>query len=425
MADHDRMRIAALRSPGVSSLRRPVVPADAGTAGTGAIDPATAQFDLRYARTGPQDRTPVVVIPGGPGLASVLPYHGLRTRASRLGLDVIMVEHRGVGLSRRDLDGDDLPPEALTVAAVVDDLDAVLAAEGVRQAVVIGSSYGTYVAQAFAAAHPERVAALLVESPVLSTDARADVPGYQRALLYDGEIGDSTTRALAAQVRELADAGDLDALALGGAVRIVYEFAGPRVLQRFLDQLRSGRATRTWKLLTSTSSTEIDQVLPFRMEFDLVARIAFRELGYGEGGDGRIFDSTHSFRELGTRHPPFAGESFDLPSALPDFDFPVLAVVGERDLRTPLPIAERVADFAPQGRLVVLADHGHSALDTHVEPLLSAASVLAGGGAPDEAAAAASLASTGRRRGGPSRHLGRIISVLLRIDRVLPRSRRR
>ncbi len=31
-------------------------------------------FDLAYVRSGPRGATPVVVIPGGPGLASVLPY---------------------------------------------------------------------------------------------------------------------------------------------------------------------------------------------------------------------------------------------------------------------------------------------------------------------------------------------------------------
>lgn len=438
MADDDRMRQAALSSPGVSSLRRPIIPADAdaGTADAGSSDAhAPAEFDLHYVRTGPRGTTPVVVIPGGPGLASVLPYRGFRKRAIERGLDVIMVEHRGVGLSRCDRSRRDLPPESLTVAAVVDDLDAVLEAESVCEAVIVGSSYGTYLAQAFAAAHPSRVAALLVESPMLSTDARSDVSGYQRALLYDGAtqedktVGDSTTRALAAQVRGLVAAGDHDELALGDAVRIVYEFAGPAVLRRFLEQLERGRAPRTWGLLTKASSTEITQRMPYRMEFDLVAEIAFRELGYAEGpDDGRIFDSGHAFRELGEQYSPYAGESYDLASALPGSGFPVLAMVGERDLRTPRPVAERIAELAPRGRLVVLPEHGHSALDTHVEPLLAAAATMAewsrSADDVESAATAALKAAEGRRRGGPSRHLGLLLSVLLWIDRMVPRLRR-
>lgn len=410
------MRQTALSSTGVGCIRRPQE-----------VDQAS--FDLHYVRTGPRGGTPIVVIPGGPGLASVVPYRAFRKRAAGRGLDVIMVEHRGVGLSRRDLNGEDLPPESLTLAGVVDDLDAVLEAEGVREAVIVGSSYGTYVAQAFASTYPSRVAALLVESPMLSTDARSEVSEYQRALLYRGEMGDSATRALSDRVRSLVTAEGHDELALGNAVRIIYEFAGPTVVRRFLDQLQAGRAQRTWNLLARSSSDELTQTLPYVMEVDLVAEIAFRELAYGAGpDDGTIFDSGHAFRALGVRYSPYAGEGYDLPSALTGFDFPVLSMVGERDLRTPRPVAERIAELAPLGGLVVLPDHGHSALDTHVEPLLAAAAALAerprSGDVVDGAVAAALRAAGGRRRGGPSRHLGLIVSVLLRIDRILPRRRR-
>ena len=53
---------------------------------------------------------PLVFIPGGPGAASIALYRGgLRKRAVAAGVDVIMVEHRGVGLSRHDDQGADLP----------------------------------------------------------------------------------------------------------------------------------------------------------------------------------------------------------------------------------------------------------------------------------------------------------------------------
>jgi proline iminopeptidase len=45
-------------------------------------------------RTGRKSAHPLVVIPGGPGTASVALYR-LRRRAAGEGLDVIMVEHRG------------------------------------------------------------------------------------------------------------------------------------------------------------------------------------------------------------------------------------------------------------------------------------------------------------------------------------------
>lgn len=439
-SDHDRMRRNALSSPGIRTVRRGGDPVRRGGAavrrgGAAGDDGAAAPaFDLHYVRTGPRGGTPVVVIPGGPGLASVLPYRGFRKRAAAGGLDVIMVEHRGVGLSRRDGEGGDLPPEALTIASVVDDLDAVLATEHVAEAVIVGSSYGSYVAQAFAATHPERVAAVIVESPMLSANDRTEVAEYQNALLYrdsgaTADPGDATTRSLAGQVRSLAAAGDMDSLALGNAVRIVYEFAGPTVLRRFLDQLARGRASRTWRLLTKSSSAEISQIAPYWMEFDLVAEIAFRELGYGEGEARGIFDPARAFEELATGYSSYVGESFDLAAALPGHDFPVLVMVGDRDLRTPMPIAQRIADLASRGRLVVIPAHGHSALDTHVEPLLAAVAALAdreGGECTAERAATDALEASGRRRrGGPSRYLGRILSILLRIDQFAPRPRKR
>lgn len=99
-------------------------------------------FDLRYVRSGPRTSTPALIIPGGPGLASVLPYRGLRRRAAAGGLDVLMVEHRGVGRSRRDEAGHVLPPAAMRITAVLDDFAAVLDAESVDRAYVVGSSYG-------------------------------------------------------------------------------------------------------------------------------------------------------------------------------------------------------------------------------------------------------------------------------------------
>lgn len=76
-------KLAAL--PGVRPVRRPVTP------------DGTAEFDLYYVRTGRKSKHPLVVVPGGPGAASIALYRGLRRRAAAEGLDVIMVEHRGWG----------------------------------------------------------------------------------------------------------------------------------------------------------------------------------------------------------------------------------------------------------------------------------------------------------------------------------------
>ena len=165
-----------------------------------ATDGAPA-FDLTYVRSGPRGETSLLVIPGGPGLASVLPYRGVRRWAAHGGLDVVMVEHRGVGRSRRGVDGSPLPPAAMRITAVLDDLAAVLDAEGIDRVVVVGSSYGSYLAMAFGARHPERVHSMLLDSALQSTgdadlerrrlrglfwDADDDVARGVRRLVADG-----------------------------------------------------------------------------------------------------------------------------------------------------------------------------------------------------------------------------------------------
>ena len=113
---------------------------------------------------------PLVLIPGGPGVASVALYRGFRRRAAAEGLDVIMVEHRGVGMSRHDDRGADLPPEALTIDQAVDDMAAVLEDADVDKAVIYGTSYGTYLAAGVGVRHPDRVHAMILDSPLLSAD---------------------------------------------------------------------------------------------------------------------------------------------------------------------------------------------------------------------------------------------------------------
>ena len=59
-------KLAAL--PGVRPVRRPVTP--------GGPD----EFDLYYVRAGRKTKHPLVIIPGGPGAASIALYRGLRRR---------------------------------------------------------------------------------------------------------------------------------------------------------------------------------------------------------------------------------------------------------------------------------------------------------------------------------------------------------
>jgi proline iminopeptidase len=340
--------------------------------------PGGPTFPLTYVRTGGGRGTPVLVVPGGPGLASVLPFRGLRRRAAARGLDVLMVEHRGVGLSRRTDDGGDLPVDAVTIGHAVDDMAAVLDHAGVERAVLYGSSYGTYLAQGFGARYPERVAGMVLDSTMLGAGLVHTARANLRRLLWDG--ADPATAHAAERIRTLVTAGIVPTAQVGPVVQLVYEFAGVDTLVRFVDAVRAGRAVRTWELLVRLGRQEVEGGgRPYVIETDLVGGIAYAELGFGVPPDGHPLDPQTTFAGVALRRPAFAGEPFDLAAALPRFDWPVAVLSGERDLRTPRPVAEQVARSAPDAVLVPLPDTGHSALDVRPEAALVAAAAVAAG----------------------------------------------
>lgn len=328
---------------------------------------SAAGFDLAYVRTSPVDGRgegpPVLVVPGGPGLASVVPHLGLRGEAQRRGLDVVMVEHRGVGFSRRDDDGVDLPPAALTLEQAVDDLAAVLDAAGIEQAVVYGTSYGSYLAQLFGVRHGERVAAMVLDAPMVRAGDHERRRAYLRSLLWDGD-SPHTARA-AALLRQGVGDGRIDPTTATPVVQAVYELAGGRTLERLLALRLAGRAGRLWEHLAELAIQEITRSQPNVMEFDLVGRIAYRELGYAPVPDGQPLDVDLAFAAAAEGFEPFEGEPADLVAALTQARWPITVVRGERDLRSPPTISREIAEAAPETVVVTLPGTGHSVLDRH------------------------------------------------------------
>lgn len=356
-----------------------------------------------------------MVLPGGPGLGSVAVYRGFRERARRAGLDVVMVEHRGVGLSRRDRHGADLPVSAVTVEQVVEDVVAVLDAEGIDRAVVVGSSYGSYPAQGLAVSHPDRVAALVLDSTILTTEDHHAVRAHARSLLWAGD--DPATAHLARKIRTLVERDGADPLGLGRTIRVLYEFGGPQLLEQYLDQRVTGRARLTTRTLDAVGTRELSTTVPYVMEFALVGAMAFRELDYGPEPDGMIFDPAFDMAGIRDRFPAYAGEPFDLVSQSSAFPRPVVVVSGDRDLRTPRPIAERTAALVPDGVLVPLHGAGHSALDTRDRALIEILRAVVDGRHRELGARAPHLSAL-PRSGSGSHRLDTVIRGLLAVDRT-------
>ena len=287
-------------------VRRPISPG------------STKEFDLYYVRTGRKSAHPLVMIPGGPGAASVQLYKGLRRRAAAAGLDVIMVEHRGVGMSRHDDSGANLPPQALTVDQVVDDVAAVLDDARVDSAVLYGTSYGAYVAAGLGVRHPERVRAMILDSPLLSRHDIAIVRDAIRGLLLKGDTPE--TAALAPKVRELVEAGLMSATE-GQVAATIYGYGGTALLDRQLDLVLSGRIM-LWQAVSGFTKL-LTRKAPYRYEVDLVSRIAFRELDYAAEPDGLPLDPAVAIHEIYKGTSTFEAEPYDLVAEMPNFGWPV------------------------------------------------------------------------------------------------------
>lgn len=354
-------RLAAL--PGVRAVRRPVVPG------------ADEHFDVYYVRTGRKSAHPLVVIPGGPGAASVALYRSFRRRAAIAGLDVIMVEHRGVGLSRHDDSGADLPSEAITIEAAVDDIAAVLDDAKVERAVVYGASYGSYLAGGMGVRHPGRVHAMVLDSPLLSADDIDAVRTCIRRVLWDGAAPGNDV--LAATIRRLVDDGRLARRDVQ-LIADLYGTAGPQVLQRQLDLLASGHR-RLWSAVELGTRTLLERKTLYHHEPDLVERIAYRELNYGAEPDGGPLDPAVALREMASGDVGFDAEPFDLRAAMPGFGWPTAVLSGGRDLTTPPEVAHRIAALIPGSVLVELPTAGHSILDTREPAALQVCAAAADG----------------------------------------------
>jgi proline iminopeptidase len=358
---HDKLASLA----GVRPVRRPV----AGS------DRVGAEFDLYYARTGRKSEHPLVIVPGGPGAASVALYRGLRRRAAADGLDVIMVEHRGIGMSRHDDAGADLPPEALTIDASVDDIAAVLDDAQVKSAVVYGTSYGTYLAAGLGVRHPGRVHAMILDSPLLSADDIDAVREATRRVLWDGDA--PGTADLASKVRRLVEDDVLTPSSTQLAAGI-YGVAGPEVLRRQLDLLLTGHDW-VWGAVGLGTKLLLGRKVPYRNEPDLVGRIGYRELNYGAVPDGGPLDPAVAYREHATGEIDFVEEPYDLITAMPGFTWPTVVISGGRDLITPRAVARRIASLIPESVLVELPTAGHSVLDTRERVALDVAKAVYAG----------------------------------------------
>jgi proline iminopeptidase len=260
----------------------------------------TPDVDLGYETLGaPSPAIPIIAVNGGPGLSHAYMMQNdlwQRVAAHRL---VILYDQRGTGASKH------VQPNApQSMEAQVADLDAVRKALALDQVAVLGDSYGGMIAMAYAAAHPEHIARL-----ILSDSAAPSWKGLVHLLPQvfpdNEEQGEREAKKLAA---------DPEAVARAGLVN--------HMRQMFY-------------------STEMRDTYLARMG----------DLGF-EPAVGRAVQQ--------------ATENVDLTAKLADFKFPTLVITGRYDMNVAPLTAWRMARAIPGAQLVFFEKSGH--LPAYEEP---------------------------------------------------------
>jgi proline iminopeptidase len=138
----------------------------AGIAGQGALLPIRGT-ELYVEVAGETSAPTVLYLHGGPGAGS---YDFSVFQGARLAqrLRVIMLDQRGVLRSAALAEGD-----PCTMGDLVEDIEAVRDALGVRSWAVIGHSFGGYLALSYALAHPGSVDRVVFENPCLDLGSSA------------------------------------------------------------------------------------------------------------------------------------------------------------------------------------------------------------------------------------------------------------
>jgi proline iminopeptidase len=118
------------------------------------------------------------VVHGGPGFDHTY----LRPWLDPLGegVRVIFVDLRSHGQSRRE------PPETFRTATVVADLEALRQRLGLERWVLLGHSFGGFMALSYAVQHPERVASLVLVTTAADTWSLGDTGRRLRQAGGDG-----------------------------------------------------------------------------------------------------------------------------------------------------------------------------------------------------------------------------------------------
>jgi pimeloyl-ACP methyl ester carboxylesterase len=346
--------------------------------------------------------------PGEPGVPFVARV--ARTLGGVLdGYRLVVLDQRGTGAGalecpalQREMGSSDLyPPSAGAVRAcgsalgasraffgtddVVADLELLRRALGAEKWTLDGVSYGTFVAERYAVAHPGRVRRLVLDSVVPQNAGYALFPvelhavgRVLRAACSAPACPTDPAADLAAVVRREHGPQLLDALTSISIVDPTFRrvFDVPALLRRARDGDPAAldgllRTVRGWEAYPASALSQglhasalcADWRFPWGgSDAPLATRGALLAAAVRKAAPGELwpFDRAtaagNGFEQQCLPWPPT--EPTPLVAArLPDV--PTLLLAGDRDLSTPVEWARREAGLAPAGRLVVVPGAGH------------------------------------------------------------------
>ena len=275
--------------------------------------------------------TPLMILHGGPGASHdyFLPYLLPLARHHRL----VFIDERGSGKSGRLED-----PRGYTVEAMVEDVEAVRQALGLGRVDLLGHSYGGVLAQAYAFAHQDHLAHLILGSTFHST----------REL----------NRALARMKRRM-----------------------PADLRQRIDQMEAKGLYGHGKPYERGRYSQAYQTAAWGEAYFPYLYRARPDASY-DPTTGAM--SWELYREMWGSHGEFVIDgnlaSVEYADQLPSLRVPTLITVGDHDLTDPT-ISREMQRLIPGARLVVFPNSGHMTFVDQPEMFLQAVDEFLSGAA--------------------------------------------
>jgi pimeloyl-ACP methyl ester carboxylesterase len=376
--------------------------------------PGTLQLNVAVADNRAAPRSVLLFLTGGPGQPGVPAVARIAQRLAPVmrAYRLVMIDQRGTGgtaiqcpeLQRQVGSSDIAPPTSPAVRDcasrlgpriglystrdTVADLDALRRALHVRSWTLDGVSYGTFVAERYALAHPRAVKALVLDSVLPHVDPQADEALYLTGLRATARVLRASCVALgcgydpAAELNWLVRHG-VDGVALFDAI-VSYEFVDPGY-QGLLDALHAARRGDRAILDALIARMRIGSAAPTELfSAGLHAATLCSDLRFPWGASAtpaqrrRLLDRrVRSLSERAVwpydRATAVGGgiiktclnwPATSVPASPPADSklppVPTLLVNGDHDLSTPVEWAREEARRAPRGKLVVVPGASHS-----------------------------------------------------------------